>query len=158
MLPETGDQECDHLSDVVIRVARAPRDEITDRSKQRIGRDVGNHFVRFPRRLEQLGEDGRKTLYEANLQRSETGRVSFPHPRKAVFGAEKVHESVNSTQCCGKRGRLGGEQHRPGFRARIDFVRRTTTAFLRTSLGVDEAAWSEMEATPPEPVGHIDSK
>jgi dienelactone hydrolase len=41
---------------------------------------------------------------------------------------------------------------------RVDLVRRTTTAFLRTALGIDGAAWSEMDATPAEPVGHIDSK
>jgi pimeloyl-ACP methyl ester carboxylesterase len=41
---------------------------------------------------------------------------------------------------------------------RVELVRRTTTAFLKTALGIDEAAWSDMEATSPEPVGHIDSK
>ncbi|WP_231893781.1 MULTISPECIES: alpha/beta hydrolase family protein [unclassified Rhodococcus (in: high G+C Gram-positive bacteria)] len=41
---------------------------------------------------------------------------------------------------------------------RVDLVRRTTTAFLRTALGIDEAAWSEMDATSAEPDGHIDSK
>ncbi|MCO8271593.1 alpha/beta fold hydrolase [Actinoplanes sp. TRM 88003] len=41
---------------------------------------------------------------------------------------------------------------------RVDLVRRTTTAFLRTALGIDAKAWSELTATPAEPVGHIDSK
>jgi dienelactone hydrolase len=41
---------------------------------------------------------------------------------------------------------------------RVDLVRRTTTAFLRTALGVDEKAWTEATATPAEPVGHIESK
>lgn len=41
---------------------------------------------------------------------------------------------------------------------RVDLIRRTTTAFLRTALGIDEAAWPEIAATPAEPVGHIESK
>lgn len=41
---------------------------------------------------------------------------------------------------------------------RVDLVRLTTTAFLQTALGIDEAAWSDATATPPEPIGHIDSK
>jgi dienelactone hydrolase len=41
---------------------------------------------------------------------------------------------------------------------RVDLVRRTTTAFLKTALGIDDAAWSDMAATTVEPIGHIDSK
>jgi dienelactone hydrolase len=41
---------------------------------------------------------------------------------------------------------------------RVDLVRRATTAFLKTTLGVDDAAWSELTATPAASVGHIDSK
>ncbi|GAB3249588.1 alpha/beta hydrolase family protein [Kineosporia babensis] len=41
---------------------------------------------------------------------------------------------------------------------RVDLVRRTTTAFLRTALGLDAQAWSEVTATPAEPVGRIESK
>ncbi|MBT0768676.1 chlorophyllase [Kineosporia sp. J2-2] len=41
---------------------------------------------------------------------------------------------------------------------RVDLVRRTTTAFLRTALGIDAGAWADATATPAEPVGHIESK
>jgi dienelactone hydrolase len=41
---------------------------------------------------------------------------------------------------------------------RVDLVRRTTTAFLQTTLGIDEAAWSAAAATAPERIAHIDSK
>lgn len=41
---------------------------------------------------------------------------------------------------------------------RVDLVRRTTTAFLKTALRVDESAWPDMAATTVESVGHIDSK
>ena len=41
---------------------------------------------------------------------------------------------------------------------RVDLVRRTTTAFLKTVLGVDDKAWSDVTATPAEPIGRIDSQ
>lgn len=41
---------------------------------------------------------------------------------------------------------------------RVDLVRRTTTAFLKATLGIDAAAWDALTATPTEPVGRIDSK
>jgi hypothetical protein len=41
---------------------------------------------------------------------------------------------------------------------RVDLVRRTTTAFLRTALGIDDAAWADDLASAAEPVGHIESK
>lgn len=41
---------------------------------------------------------------------------------------------------------------------RVDLVRRATTAFLQTTLGITETAWSDMAAKPTEPIGHIDSK
>lgn len=41
---------------------------------------------------------------------------------------------------------------------RVDLVRRTTTAFLQTALGLNEAAWSHVAAAPAEPIAHIDSK
>lgn len=41
---------------------------------------------------------------------------------------------------------------------RVELVRRTTTAFLRTELGIDVAAWSDLAALPVEPIGHLASK
>lgn len=41
---------------------------------------------------------------------------------------------------------------------RVEFVRRTTTAFLQTALGVDPDAWTALIESPAGPVGHIDSK
>lgn len=41
---------------------------------------------------------------------------------------------------------------------RVDLVRRTTTAFLKATLGIDATAWDAVTATPTEPVGRIDSK
>ncbi|MFJ6129329.1 alpha/beta hydrolase family protein [Streptomyces griseoviridis] len=41
---------------------------------------------------------------------------------------------------------------------RVDLVRRATTAFLRTALGVDESAWSDLASAPTGSVGRIDSK
>ncbi|WP_329446029.1 chlorophyllase/cutinase-like alpha/beta fold protein [Streptomyces canus] len=41
---------------------------------------------------------------------------------------------------------------------RVDLVRRTTTAFLHTALGINETAWSDVAATSVEPIGHINSK
>ncbi|UFS59430.1 alpha/beta hydrolase family protein [Subtercola endophyticus] len=41
---------------------------------------------------------------------------------------------------------------------RVELVRRSTTAFLKTALGIDAAAWDATAATAAEPVGHIDSK
>jgi dienelactone hydrolase len=40
----------------------------------------------------------------------------------------------------------------------VDLVRRSTTAFLKTALRVDENAWLDMAARTVESVGHIDSK
>lgn len=41
---------------------------------------------------------------------------------------------------------------------RVELVRRTTTAFLRTALGVDPDAWPAVAASATGPVGRIDSK
>lgn len=41
---------------------------------------------------------------------------------------------------------------------RVDLVRRTSTAFLQTALGVDATAWSELTTTTTEPVGYVDSQ
>lgn len=41
---------------------------------------------------------------------------------------------------------------------RVDLVRRTTTAFLKTALGIDDSAWSDTVASVSEPIGHIESK
>ncbi|WIB60176.1 chlorophyllase [Curtobacterium sp. MCLR17_007] len=41
---------------------------------------------------------------------------------------------------------------------RVDLVRRASTAFLQTELGVDAGAWSAFIAAGVEPVGHIDPK
>lgn len=41
---------------------------------------------------------------------------------------------------------------------RVDLVRRTTTAFLKSTLGIDASAWDQVVTTPAEPVGRIDSK
>ncbi|GAA1650832.1 alpha/beta hydrolase family protein [Actinoplanes couchii] len=41
---------------------------------------------------------------------------------------------------------------------RVELVRRTTTAFLKSVLGVDDKAWSEVSATSAEPIGQIESK
>ena len=41
---------------------------------------------------------------------------------------------------------------------RVDLVRRSTTAFLRSALGVDSSTWAELAASTTEPVGRIDSK
>jgi hypothetical protein len=45
--------------------------------------------------------------------------------------------------------------------ARVELVRRTSTAFLRTVLGVDATAWDTevtAVATTPEPAGRLDTK
>lgn len=41
---------------------------------------------------------------------------------------------------------------------RVELVRRSTTAFLQTELGVDPDAWSLFAAGLHEPVGHVDTK
>lgn len=41
---------------------------------------------------------------------------------------------------------------------RVDLVRRSTTAFLKSSLGVDATAWSQLAASSTDPVGRIESK
>ncbi|WP_263118611.1 chlorophyllase [Cellulomonas fimi] len=41
---------------------------------------------------------------------------------------------------------------------RVQLVRRTTTAFLQTALGVDPDAWAAVAASATEPVGRVDSQ
>jgi len=41
---------------------------------------------------------------------------------------------------------------------RVDLVRRSTTAFLRSALGVDSSAWADLAESSTEPVGRIESK
>jgi hypothetical protein len=41
---------------------------------------------------------------------------------------------------------------------RVALVQRATTAYLRTALGVDAAAWPAVRAADVAPVGRIDSK
>lgn len=41
---------------------------------------------------------------------------------------------------------------------RVDLVRRSTTAFLKSALGIDEAAWRAIAASPTGPVGSVESK
>ena len=41
---------------------------------------------------------------------------------------------------------------------RVDLVRRSTTAFLKSSLGVDAPAWSQLAASSTGPVARIESK